>query len=725
MTTTTTTGNGLNLTAARQHASRMYYTKPKTTQKYSFFCTPFTRFVQLGRSTMLYLYFSLMVVIFFVVLSALHAPYLYFYYQKSNPSFFFQASMANFSLGSSGGVNIAFGAIEIAISIFSIVYLRFLYWFSKRMNDKVAKRTISVADYSVHVRDLPSTEAVHGKKRLYKHFSKFGPIDNIALALDSGNLSKSLKRKEELIKDIEKCDIIIQRGECFSSLIERIKRYYFTQLLNWTRKDIAKSMRKKAYRCTGDAFITFVNEKARFQCLHTFNKPQIQKLCSKKGTYSKKRHRIRVEPAHEPHDIIWENLEYSVISKYSRRSVSSIFTILFSAAVVAVAVVLEVVKKDKFADTSITEWIKNPSFQNWQIFASIGMSVLVFILVQVLTYTLYLFSNFEKHRFILNAKQSLMMKVTFGSFFTTIAYLFVYLQSPTPGTYYSEITDNSVIIPKGAIYLGSTYIPIIVESSAFYSSIFFVTCTSIASNVIKDALLVVYHHFLRKYKVATSVTQSDLMKAVEPPRYSYEYRYSYQLKNMFIGLLFSGLFPLSLMMITIGLVLCYFIDKFNVLKVYRAEGKEVDLLSPTAINFLSFGMLMRYILMSITRIYFTISLNYDPSTTNQPVLSIITPYHICFFSAFLLYLIFLMIHWMTTGTNFIQKYLCCPPFRYPNYITRNGEKPIHDYRDGFDKYVAPVDVQNVKYVYHGEELESVDYEKKKQKDSTQKIAAAL
>ena len=75
------------------------------------------------------------------------------------------------------------------------------------------------------------------------------------------------------------------------------------------------------------------------------------------------------------------------------------------------------------------------------------------------------FSNFEKHRFILNAKQSLMMKVTFGSFLTTIAYLFVYLQSPTPGTYYSEITDNSVIIPKGAINFGRTFIPIIVEVS--------------------------------------------------------------------------------------------------------------------------------------------------------------------------------------------------------------------------------------------------------------------
>ena len=114
----------------------------------------------------------------------------------------------------------------------------------------------SILSHSVHVRDLPSTEAVHGTKRLYKHFSKFGQIDNIALALDSGNLSKSIKRKEELIKDIEKCDIVIQRGGCFSNLIERIKRSYFTQMLNWTRKEISHSMRKKAYRCTGDAFIS-------------------------------------------------------------------------------------------------------------------------------------------------------------------------------------------------------------------------------------------------------------------------------------------------------------------------------------------------------------------------------------------------------------------------------------------------------------------------------------
>jgi len=112
-------------------------------------------------------------------------------------------------------------------------------------------------------------------------------------------------------------------------------------------------------------------------------------------------------------------------------------------------------------------------------------------------------SNFEKHRFRLHDKQSLMMKVTFGSFLTTVAYLFVYLSTPTVGSYYSEVTSSSVIIPKGII----NGIPVIVESSTFYSSLFFVTCTSIASNTIKDALLYFWHALMRWYKVRTSVTQ--------------------------------------------------------------------------------------------------------------------------------------------------------------------------------------------------------------------------
>ena len=181
---------------------------------------------------------------------------------------------------------------------------------------------------------------------------------------------------------------------------------------------------------------------------------------------------------------------------------------------------------------------------------------------------------------------------------------------------------------------------------------------------------------------------------------------------MFLAIVFSALFPISLMLITAGLFVCYFIDKFNILKVYRAEGKEVDLLSGTAINFLTIAFILRYIIMLIIRIYFTISQNYDPDLTNQPILSILTPYHICFFSAFLLFIIFGIIQTFTTGTNFVQKYFCCSPFRHPNYITRNGEKPIDDYRYGFDKYVPPVDIQNVKYVYHGEELEETRPEKK-------------
>lgn len=115
-----------------------------------------------------------------------------------------------------------------------------------------------------------------------------------------------------------------------------------------------------------------------------------------------------------------------------------------------------------------------------------------------------------------------MMKVTFGSFLTTIAYLFVYLTSPTVGSYYSEMTDNSVIIPKGAFTIAGTNFPILVESSAFYSSLFFVTCTSVASNTIKDGLLWLFHFFLKRYKISTSVTQEDLNKAHEPPVYSYE-----------------------------------------------------------------------------------------------------------------------------------------------------------------------------------------------------------
>jgi len=80
-------------------------------------------------------------------------------------------------------------------------------------------------------------------------------VDNVAMALDSGDVGKLLKKKEEHIKEIEKCDILISRG-AWLTWIEKIKRFYFTKSLTWIQKDIAANMRKKAYRCTGDAFIS-------------------------------------------------------------------------------------------------------------------------------------------------------------------------------------------------------------------------------------------------------------------------------------------------------------------------------------------------------------------------------------------------------------------------------------------------------------------------------------
>ncbi|KAL9643419.1 hypothetical protein ABK040_010034 [Willaertia magna] len=704
-----------------ERSKLMYYHKDDIKkQKYSCFLDC-RGLLKLGRVSMLYLYFSLAIFFYFVILSGLHIPYIYYYSSEDNPNFFFKISMTNFDLNANGNVNIAFGAIEVAICIVTIIYIRLIHWFLNYINEKVTKRSISVGDFSVHVRDLPATEAAHGTKRLKKYFKKFGEIDDIALALDSGNINKLKQKEEELIHELDKANILLKRSSCFGTLYYKIKSFYYSFMLNLTIKEIESYKSKTAYRCTGDAFITYKTEKARFFALHYFNRPYLHRLCTKFQGYTKKNKKLRVEPSREPHEIIWENLEYSVVSKYSRRSVSLLSTLLFSGIVVAVAVVIEVTKKDQFADTSITEWLKNPDLRNWQVFASLGMSILVFISVTIYSFLLYHLCFFEKHRFTIHIKLSLMLKLTYGSFLTSIAYLFVYLQSPTVGTNFSEITSRTVVIPKGAInFGGNAYIPILLETGTFYSSLFFVTCTSILSNTVKEIFLGPIHYIKKLYLKGQAVTQRDMNKAYEPPEYGYDYRYSYQLKNIFIGIVFSGLFPLSLFMITASLLFSYFIDKFNIIKIYRAEGKDVDLLSKNALNIFSTAFLLRYILLSITRIYFTISSNYNPAI-NQPVLSVITPYHICFFSSFLLYIIFLV--FQLTGTEagtVIQKWFCCSKYRFPNFVTKSGDVRIDSpvYKGKLERYVPPVDLKEVT-AFYGEELEEVQHRTEK------KVAAEM
>ncbi len=126
-----------------------------------------------------------------------------------------------------------------------------------------------------------------------------------------------------------------------------------------------------------------MTEKTRFKCLHAFNRPYLSRILDREFKFGVDNFIFRVEESCEPLDMIWENLEYSTFSKYARRSVSVIITLLAIAGVVSLAVVLEKIRVTYLSDASVSAVVTKGQF-NIATLESIGISIALFIVSRVM-----------------------------------------------------------------------------------------------------------------------------------------------------------------------------------------------------------------------------------------------------------------------------------------------------------------------------------------------------
>ncbi|KAL0483120.1 hypothetical protein AKO1_015010, partial [Acrasis kona] len=285
---------------------------------------------------------------------------------------------------------------------------------------------------------------------------------------------------------------------------------------------------------------------------------------------------FRVEEPVEPEDVIWRNLEYTTFSKYARRSISLLVTLLSIGFVVSSAVVLNNIKVNRLANASVTDVITTGRFSP-ESMESFGISVALFASSKINTWILLFLAKFEKHRFSSHVRKSSMIKLTLLMYLSTISPLCVYVSMNT--------TENSTTL---------------VESSSFYLLLLSITCVSAFSNVLLEILVVPYRYLKRKISLRFLVDdQYDLNKEFTPARYNYEQGYANHLSSIMIGISFSGVYPLSLYIVCIGLIASYIITRRNIIKLYSKEGKNKDVLLKTCITFVFVSWVIRYLFMFI------------------------------------------------------------------------------------------------------------------------------
>jgi len=661
-------------------------TKMVDTNKVNMF-TEGRALAQLGREPMLYLRWSLFTLIYLTIMSLIHIPYMYFYYVSTDSAtnIFQRLSIANWQFQKGGVPNMVLAILELVSCLFTICFLRFMYWYSKRENKRA--NLLSTADFAVHVRDVPSLEINHGLSRIMHYFSTFGKIVQCAMALDTGDVGRLKEKMEDCSKMISRCNMRLR--ESFG-IISFVRKLYYVARMKLLKREMNVHLAKEAYRCTGDVFIVYNTEIDRYRCLHYFNRPWCQSLFISTPKFVGK-YKLRVQEAREPADIIWENLEYGTVSKYTRRTVALFVSLFFMVFVAAIAGVLEFVRNKYYncKNCGLSSIISTNELKSKTSWVSFGISLLVLVSTYILSFIMYYLVSFEKHRFRSSKRLSLTYKLSLATLFVTLAMNVVYLRFDT----------NTI----GGIpwFTNHHYIPPLVESQTFFYNIFNVIAVAVVINVLKEVFLGPYYWLKRQYEARTSITQDELNDAFTPPTYSYPYRYSNQLKNVLVALAFSAMFPLGMCIVALGLLVCYPIDKYNIIYVYQSRLNDEDLLCDSAINLMSIGYFFRFILIGITNIYYVLSQD------SRNVLSYFVLSWIVSTGAFLTY--FLLHFAILRGDTFLKKLLCCmSSYRFPEFITPGGSLPCVSFH--LPPYKPPVTIDEIRRAtrrYKGNELEYV------------------
>jgi hypothetical protein len=504
----------------------------------------------LGRSNMLYLIFVRWTFLFFLLLSITHIPQAYFYFtsKSGDQNIWYRFSIANWQLNENYAVNIAIGCLEIFNLLVVIVYIRILLWWIKR-NSKVTEETIvTTGDFSVEVVGVPAnTVELKWLDHFTKFFSRFGYVQNVALALDSASIGRIKTGRDYYEKMVRITSLRVERAKRFI-WIEKLKLWYYSYMLR------SKSTQFKAHtdrisrsiescKCLGYAYVTFDTELARWQCLNTFNKPLPNRLCGK-GVPKYFGKKFTVNKSEEPSNILWENAGHGFCGRSLRRLVGVVVTLFLVIISVALSALL-ISQRDKFAFSKALlpngTNASNLAVISTNFIGSALLSICLFVILQVLNWCLYYINFFEKHRYKSAHRKSLMIKTAIGSFLCTLVSFFPFLKVDT------EAPPNFTIpwhIP--GINNGTGIPTVFTEDSGFYYTLFMCILASCIGGILKESLLGPYHWLLRQYNIYQSLTQEDLNSAYEPPRYSLQYRYSSLLSIISVALAFSGMTPVVL-----------------------------------------------------------------------------------------------------------------------------------------------------------------------------------
>ena len=272
--------------------------------------------------------------------------------------------------------------------------------------------------------------------------------------------------------------------------------------------------------------------------------------------YSNKR--IRVYLAPEPEDIIWENLEFTIFQRFYR--IILIYFLSLILILIAFFIVYEL--------TSIQDEI----YDSWNGITKYGGAFLITIIISIINllfeYLMKFFTKMEKQKSMTNYYLSLSIKLS----------IFTFVNSALVPLVPNILNDN---LKKHHNKNLITNIVLIFLVNSFVTPIVWIINISL---IIKRIRI----YFLEKKKIPDAMhhkTQKELNELYEYPDMDISVKYSYISKTLFITMFFIPIFPLGVLISLLGLIMAYFLEKFNFTHGYKRPEMLNEKLGEIHFNF--------------------------------------------------------------------------------------------------------------------------------------------
>lgn len=431
--------------------------------------------------------------------------------------------------------------------VFCFLLLHYRYR-SQKTVIRISACTILASNFSVHVKHLPkgATDPV----ALAQFFSRYGEVVSVGISLNFHELHECLEREKEL-----KLKLYQFEGA------RRLRRSYFSF---WPEVDYQDELRRvgerisylrsKIYSCTGHAYVTFMFESAKNACLVDLDQNRTAGwLTNVFGPASNRRPEfmgklITATDAEEPSDVVWKNLGCSSFVRFFR----VMFSVMITISLIAI----------NFGIVYGLETLRLQQNDNAAVLVVIALAVV--LLNKIHEAILEWLTKLEKFPSHSERQRSLLWRVVASQFLNT-AGIILAVHSPLSHSFFEDASE-----PVLSIVL-----------------------IQLAVDFVTNLCLKLTEGSLQAVAASRAFTQQTLEQAYEKPEFSVAQRYSFWIRTFLVSLLFASLFPVTMPPTAVSFFLGYFVDKFNILRVFARPAQLSAVVSSGALHFVSLGYCLR------------------------------------------------------------------------------------------------------------------------------------